>query len=332
MIYDDDTSGEDPNKVTHAREEECLFFVAASRARVHLRLTRFSKQDNGSKRSPSPYLTRIAGNLSEAPGRQIPAPPGAVRDSRIVIQWPPDTHPTDDDIRMYQKCPRRYFYTRVLRLGKAYKPTAFSLTHDRLYDFIEWYAEARQAGEPTLETARAEFERIWAERGPTEHAYAAEYHRLASQLVTSFVRLGAGRQFHSAEPLAVDLPTGRVLVHPDEIARLPDGAIVLRRIHTGRKRSTEYDRIEYTLYILAGRAQYGAGCRFESIHLTDGEEVHEVSLTDARFNTRRILASSLLAELLHGQFPADPDAMRCPRCPHFFICDAASAGPLRPLP
>lgn len=330
MIDENEAAGVDPMKSAHAREEECLFFVASSRARIHLQLTRFTKQDNGQKRNPSPYLARIAGYIDEAAAAEIALAADAVRETRIAVNWLQNWNPTDEDIRQYQKCARRFFYTRVLRLGKAYKPTAFSLTHDRLYEFIEWLAETRQTGEPTLETAQAQFELIWLERGPTQHAYAEQYHRLASQLVVTLVRMGAGRRFQSAEPLALDLPNGRVLVHPDEIAKLPDGAIALRRVHTGRKRKDEYDRIEYTLYLLAGRAQYGEGCRFESIHLTDGDTVHEVSLTQTRLDNREEQANTLLAELRHGAFPPRPDAMMCPRCPHFFVCDAAPSGALTP--
>lgn len=330
MIEDDKRAGDAP-KLTHAREEECLFFVAASRARVRLQLTRFMKLDGGVKRSSSPYLARIKGRIDEVTGAQIPTPTDAVRDHSIPIDWPADWHPSDEDIRQYQKCPRRFFYTRVLRLGKAHKPTAFSLTHDRLYEFIDWLAEARRNAEPTLEAAQAQFDSIWADRGPTEHAYAEQYHRLASQLVARLVRLGAGRQLQPAEPLALDLPNGRVIVHPDEIAKLPDGSIAVRRIHTGRKRQSEYDRIEYTLYMLAGRAHYGAGCRVESVHLSDGDDIHEVSLTQKRLDNRHGETIELLTSLRDGQFPPDPDAMTCPRCPHFFICDAAPFGRLTPL-
>lgn len=321
----------DAHRLIHAREEECLFFVAASRARMHLQLTRFMRLDNGTNRSASPYLDRVAGLVDQVAGGQISAPADAIRDHRIPIGWPSNWHPNDEDIRQYQKCPRRFFYTQVLRLGKARKPTAFSLTHDRLYEFIDWLAETRQSGEPTVAAAQAQFDRIWAERGPTEHAYAEHYHRLASQLVTTLVRLGTGRQLQVTEPLALDLPNGRVLVHPDEVAKLPDGTIAVRRIHTGRKRQGEHDRIEYTLYMLAGRAQYGPGCRVESVHLSDGGDVHAVSLTPKKLDNRHHEASELLADLRTGQFPPVPDAMTCPRCPHFFICDAAPSGRMTPL-
>ena len=47
-------------KQSQEHEEECLFFVALSRARTHLRLYRARFQENGNNRSPSPFLAWIA--------------------------------------------------------------------------------------------------------------------------------------------------------------------------------------------------------------------------------------------------------------------------------
>jgi hypothetical protein len=36
----------------------------------------------------------------------------------------------------------------------------------------------------------------------------------------------------------------------------------------------------------------------------------------------------MLASLTAGQFPPHIDAVRCSRCPHFFVCAATPRGPL----
>src|SRR3546814_20530823 len=51
----------DEAKRAHEHEEECLFFVALSRARTHLTLSLARKQPNGNNRSPSPYLDWLPG-------------------------------------------------------------------------------------------------------------------------------------------------------------------------------------------------------------------------------------------------------------------------------
>ena len=95
---------------------------------------------------------------------------------------------------------------------------------------------------------------------PKEHAFATDYRRLASTADRSAdsdpVPVGA---FGDTEPLAIDFPNGRVIVQPDEMAELANGTVILRRVRTGQKRSNEYDRLDYTLYQLAGESHFGRG-------------------------------------------------------------------------
>jgi hypothetical protein len=179
----------------------------------------------------------------------------------------------------------------------------------------------------TEQSFTLDLERVWQEKGPTDHAFAAEYRRLADRLVSSLVRLGAGRRFSRAEPLALDLAGGRVIVQPDEMARLPNGTVVLRRVRTGFKRVNEYDRLEYSLYHLAARNSFHSGYQIEAIHLTD-ESLDPVVISDQKIQSRSDKTSEMLAEMSSGFFPPDVDAVTCPRCPHFFICAATPRGPL----
>jgi hypothetical protein len=178
-----------------------------------------------------------------------------------------------------------------------------------------------------LEDVEAAFEEIWNQLGPTDHGFAAEYRRLASALINALVRAGADRKFLNAEPLGIDFSTGRVVVEPNEIAELPDGAIVLRRVQTGRKRSDEYDRLDYALYHLAGKAKYGAQYKVEAIHLTD-DAVELVTISSQKLANRSEKSVQMLSSITDGWYPTEIDAVACPRCPHFFICSAVPKGNL----
>jgi superfamily I DNA/RNA helicase len=316
-------------KRAHDHEEECLFFVAVSRARTHLVLHLARRQPNGKNRSPSAFVSWIPANLSLEVARPaaLPLPPDAPRPVAITVIRPGDWHVTDSQLGLYERCPRRFFYTHILDLGGARKSTAFSRTHDCLYELIGWLADARRGGDHSLEAAEREFENIWNMRGPVDHGFAADYRRLAARLVAALVRAGAGRRFRDAEPLAIDFPNGRVVVEPNEIAELPDGAIVLRRVRTGHKRGDEYDRLDYALYHLAGQARFGARYAVEALHLTD-ETVELVELSTTKLRNRRDKSDQLLSSLSAGWFPPEIDAVTCPRCPHFFICPAAANGPV----
>ena len=312
----------------HDMEEECLFFVALSRAFTHLRLYLFRKQANGNNRAPSQYLDWFSGAVTEMTNSpEMPLPPDAPQPTPIRVTWPDDWNVTDSRLHSYEGCPRRFFYTHVLGLGAAKKSTAFSQTHDCLYDLIEWLAEARVEGAPGLTEAAQEFERIWAARGPVTHGFAGDYRRLAERLVAALVNSGAGVRFRQAEPLALDLLGGRVVVQPDEMSELQNGTVILRRIRTGYKRDAEYDALEYALYHLAGQAHFGTAYSVEAVHLTD--EVREQAVvTPAKIRNRKAKAESMLTDISAGKFPPKPDSVRCPRCPHFFVCDAGGRGPI----
>jgi DNA helicase-2/ATP-dependent DNA helicase PcrA len=322
-------SGSEESKRAHDDEEECLFFVAVSRARTHLVLHLARKQPNGNNRSPSPFVSWIPTRLIDeiAEPRVLPLPVDAPRLAPVSVLRSGSSHVTNSQLASYEKCPRRFFYTHILGLGGARKTTAFTRTHDCLYELIAWLADARREKEPSLEEAEASLEAIWKERGPVDHGFAADYRRLASRLVGALVRAGAGKRFRNAEPLAIDFPSGRVVVEPSEILELPNGAVVLRRVRTGYKRSDEYDRLDYALYHLAGEARFGSRYSVEALHLTD-ETIETVTITGKKLTNRRSRSDQLLKSLSEGRFPPEINAVTCPRCPHFFICPAAPSGPL----
>ena len=328
---DGGASVSDEAKRAHEQEEECLFFVALSRARTNLSLYLARKQPNGNNRSPSPYLDWLPQNLVGEIARPttMALPPEWREQGPIAIAWPADWSLTDSRLVAYEKCPRRFFYTHVLGLGGARKATAFSRTHDCLYDLLRWLADARRTATPSVAEAEAAFEAIWAQRGPIDYAFAADYRRLATRLIGALINAGAGRRFRDTEPLAIDFTNGRVLVEPNELAELADGTVVVRRVRTGHRRSNEYDRLEYALYQMAVQAQFGPRAVVQALHLTD-ETAEVVTVSATKLGNRRTKSETILAGIAGGAFPTEIDAVTCPRCPHFFLCPATPEGPLTP--
>lgn len=320
--------GEDPKRA-HSDEEECLFFVALSRAKKRLALSHARLQRNGNNRNPSPFLDWVSGRVREiAVPPTMPLPPGAVIPGPLALTLPSEWRTSDAGLIAYEKCPRRFFYTHILGLGGGKKPTAFTKTHDCLYDFIRWLATARGAGAPSLADAEAAFEEIWKKSGPpADHAFIADYHRLARRMVRVLIEAGAERRFMDAEPIVIDFAEGRVLVKPDEIAERDDGVMVIRRVHTGYQRDKEYDRLEYALYHMAAEAKFGPGAVVEAIHLTD-EISGPVEISARKIATRKGKSEVMVGAIAAGSFPIETDSVRCPRCPHFFICAALPHGAL----
>jgi superfamily I DNA/RNA helicase len=159
---------EEEAKESQEHEEQCLFFVALSRARTHLRLYLARLQPNGrNRRSPSVFLdwmpTQDVVEISDPEKMALPG--GVGKGNAVRVTHTADSSITDSSLSAYQKCPRRYFYTHVFGLGTARKSTAFLRTHNCLYDLIRWLAEARRGGDTTVEAAEQAFESIWKDRG-----------------------------------------------------------------------------------------------------------------------------------------------------------------------
>jgi hypothetical protein len=101
---------------------------------------------------------------------------------------------------------------------------------------------------------------------------------------------------------------------------------VLRRFNTGRKRKDEYERFEYAAYRLAAEQ---SGATLEAVFLTNGVCEPVPKTSDKIFANRKATLEELLYKIRCGEFDAKPDAVRCPNCPHFFVCDAVPKGELK---
>ena len=325
----DDVSVREAQRRSHEDEEQCLFFVALSRPRTHLHLYLSCKQPSGKNRSQSEFLKWLPSELIDEVRKPatVPLPPGAVRSTSVEVEPGSEQSLTDSQLRIYEKCPRRFFYTHVLGLRAARKRTAFTQTHDCLHEIICWLAEARRTAEPTPAETEGVFETMWRKHGPVEHAFSNDYRRLAKRLVTSLVRAGVGLRFRDEKALPFDLPNGRIVVEPDEVAEMLGGTTVVRRVRTGRKRVDEYDRLEYTLYQLSARARFGDNAVVHALHVADGIS-EPVTITARKLSTRRSKSDAMLRDIAAGSFPPEPDQVTCPRCPHFFICPSTPHGPL----
>lgn len=317
-------------KISHAMEEECLFFVAISRAKTHLNLYLSKTLPNGNKRKPSPYLELIPSHRLN----DIETPPvlslskTAEENAHINVTMSANWKLSDGRITSFERCPLRFFYTHMLGLGQARKVTAFSKTHDSIYELLRWLEPARLTGEADLSNVKARFEEIWQTVGAHDHAFATDYKKIAIRIIEAMVRRGDDFQFQETVPLSVEIMNTEVMIQPDEVAHGPEGQVIVRRVRTGYERSDEYDRLEYTLYLLAVRTHFGPDASLRALHLTDDVE-SVVEIKTIKLDNRIKRCESIVQEITVGNFPPKTDSVTCPRCPHFFICGAVPAGPLQ---
>jgi hypothetical protein len=179
-------------------------------------------------------------------------------------------------------------------------------------------------GSLTGDEMGAALDEIWESSGPTDHPAAAEYRALAEALAESLLQLSPADTTLKPIQTVLQLQMGTVSVEEGHIAQDADGRRVMRRVNTGRKHKEEYDHLAYALYQLAAE-QHGAS--LEAVFLTTGEREAVTRMTDRVFRSRVKTVNEYLGSIRDGEFDAKP-GIRCPDCPHFFVCDAVPPGEL----
>ena len=308
---------QDPNE-SHADEEECLFFVAMSRARDYLCLSR-AEHYPGIRRKASPVLVSLAAHLPRAPDsspqwRDV----GVVKNEEGALVHLAADHEVHnaEDLDQYIRCPRTYLYQRILDLSGAREDSAYVQFHRVVYSVLRWMIGAEAGTVFSQEEAKARLDAAWEETGPVNHPYATVYRQAADEIVErAVVRRAGGTEILDAD-WRIERPGGQIRVRPDHVEKGVDGPVV-RRLRTGRPPKKVDDNI-YALYHSAATQELGEA-RVEALYLTT-DEAKLVPMSAKVIDNRLEKYDAAIAGIRAGRFPAKPDDRTCPRCPQYFIC------------
>jgi superfamily I DNA/RNA helicase len=317
-------SGLDVLKTGHVEEQECLFFVALSRARDRLILYSPTKTANGRNRSRSPFIDRLGTSIDcryIAPSFALPP---AAEDLPIPIELDDRLSVTEHQLGLFQRCPRRFLYTHLIEVGGRRTETAFMKMHTAIQHVVDWLT-SEIAVTPSGAEIDARLAGVWDTLGPGEHGYSAEFRRIARTLIGYFIGTRTGFTRSAPEELRLAIAGGEIIIRPDEVLTDAGGRKVVRRVRTGHRTSKEGDDVAAaTFKIAAGNAM--PGCVVELVHLADGA-ITPVDMSPKVLANRQTTATDILARIRDGRFPTDP-GRTCPRCPAFFICGPVPAGTL----
>ena len=326
MVEGAEGSALDVFQAGQAEEQECLFYVALSRARDRLFLYAPTQKSNGHKRSLSAFIDRLGTNLvrrSVNPKGVLPPSP-EMADIMLAIDG--GLRFTGPQLALYERCPRRFFYTHILQVGGRRTTTPFLQMHEAVrMVFQAVIADVSLiVGDKSLEGLIGE---AFAAHGLADHGYVGEYRTFAISMLRFFLK---EREGHTPEtPTALSLTFGaeEIIVRPDDVLIRPDGSRTLRRIQTGHFRSAEADDVGAAAFLLAARQTF-PGAEVELIHLSD-QTARPLDLSARKLQTRKNKLSGFLEEIRGGRFPAKASSRTCPRCPAFFVCGPTPTGPLK---
>jgi hypothetical protein len=305
-------------KAGHDEEEECLFFVALSRARDRLFLYASSVQADGKVRNPSRFIPSI-NHLLVHPANPAQRSRAARPATTVGITWEEKPVWTENQVNLFERCPRRFLYTHVLKLGGRRTETAFMKMHNVVSDVFDWLKTVHETTTPSESELSLRFEEAWQAKGPADHGYAEDYRRIGRRLVDYLIETRSNGIRSPVAPLSLGWAEGDILVKPDSVARGDRGQIVVGRVKTGKPRLKAFDDIEYTILHLAAVQAYGGQTQVEVTYLTS-ETTESMSISARKLETRRQKVQNIVQSVRSGDFPLKAEARACPRCPSFFIC------------
>ncbi len=305
----------------HDEEEECLFFVGLSRARDFLCLSR-ARRYGAQNSHKSDLLDRIAGLLPSAPSGPVTWASATTAPVFVADPAPASEPFAAEDLDVYIRCPRQYFYESVLGLNRRREDSRYVEFHRCVYRVLRWMAEERASGNPVDETASlAYLAEVWQEQGPEEHPYKELYRASAVDLVEMAARRPYTSQGSATRPTwEVSVPLGLIRFTPDHVEVLSDGSEVVERLRTGRPTKSEVGKDIYALYVTAAQEAEPRVRRRVQVRYLSADQVDPVGLNPGPINTRLNHYNEAIKGILRDDFSPQPTDRICPRCPHYFVC------------
>lgn len=304
-------------------EQQCLFFVALSRARDRLHLYSPTAKSNGHSWPRSSFIDRLGGRITSrpiAPGLLLPT---RATDTPIQLTIEGTFIFSGHQLALFERCPRRFFYTHILDIGGRRTETAFMQLHVAVQKVIDAGSPLPEKI-PSPEDLRAAIDAAWEIHGPATHGYGEDYKRIALQLITFYAELIADVTAHPIPQLRLPVAGGEIVITPHHVASDGDG-IVMRQIDTGHKSSQDDDSLAVVAFHIAATA-HTPGCKVELVHLSDAK-VTPIDLTPRVIANRRKSIDEMAAAVRAGRFPI-AKSPTCPRCPAFFVCGRVPLGPM----
>lgn len=309
----------------HDAEEECLFFVAQSRARDFLHLSRA----NDYSKNHSRFLEMLENVL----------PPVQTIAGEIEKIGFSDAEQSDEPARRnfyaaeldaYLRCGRQYYYSNVLNLKAEGNKSIYVKFHGCVYDTLRSLQMMRQTGNSELNEAVAldRLDEFWQAAEIDQHAYAPIYKARAEEIVR---RIAAKFEHFAISPNEIVRPTyevklsnGTVKVHLDAVEIVEtngEKTAVVRKYKTG-KSPKDKPKVEDVDVLMKAAAQNNfpeANIELHQVFLSD-DIVREVLITEKVVANRLKIFENAIENINKKIFKASPSGDKCPQCPHFFIC------------
>jgi DNA helicase-2/ATP-dependent DNA helicase PcrA len=306
-------------------EERRLFYVALTRAKDVIYLSRFRKKTN--RFQPSPFLLEVAGGDPDVADK-LPLPEPFVPRSDEEEELPTISF---SELAAYEDCPLRY------RLSNSFgfqPQLAAELGYGKaIHHILRRVAEVAKAkrGLPSA----ADLERVFEDAFYLPFAHNFAFERLLSEakkLVDKYLADYSSdlmRVWETERPFELHLEKGIVSGRADVILDMEGGKInSLALVDYKTANDPKADDIfafQLAVYAAAGRGE-GLDVAAAYLHHLNTAQRRNVLIEDEKVNKAKERADSLIDGLVQGKFPARPEASKCRGCDVRSICKHAKCG------
>jgi RecB family exonuclease len=307
-------------------EERRLLYVAMTRARRHLYLTRASHYEGGRRWRDSRFLeeVRAAGartvldrtfEAASPPAPRATSLQAGRRDSALVLSY--------SAIQAYRDCPRQYWYRQEQRLPVVQSAEA---AHGViLHEVLRQAGEARKKGEQVTERMlKSIHDAAWKDQEFPDPRRAATFQRLGAAQLEAYRKKGGfdapPEYLEHPFSAAVDGWTLRGII--DRIDRTESGWRIVD-YKSGRPLTRRRRDMQVALYALGATTALSLDpIELEVVYLASGEsiKVEKVGALVAEATTQ---AAEVAEGVRAGRFEARPERRRCRLCPYRLACAEA---------
>jgi DNA helicase-2/ATP-dependent DNA helicase PcrA len=302
-------------------EERRLLYVAMTRARSQLFLTRASHYEGGRRWRDSRFLDEVRAAGARAvvertcePTSSTPLSPALSPkgEREVVLSY--------SAIAAYRDCPRQYWYRQEQRLPVV--QSAEAVHGVILHEVLRQAGEARRAGrQVTTGMLKSIHEEVWNQRPFPDPRRAATFKRLGIGQLEAYRQQGG----FDASPELLEHPfsatvdgwTLRGVI--DRIDRTEAGWRILD-YKSGRRIARNRRDLQVALYALGATTALDlAPVELEVVYLAGAESVKVDRVAELVVEATK-QGTEVAAGVRAGKFEARPERRRCRLCPYRLAC------------
>jgi DNA helicase-2/ATP-dependent DNA helicase PcrA len=303
-------------------EERRLLYVAMTRARLLLYLTRASHYEGGRRWRDSRFLeeVRAAGArtvalLDIASDRASPPldlPASGKGEPAVVLSY--------SSIAAYRDCPRQFWYRHVQRLPVV--QSAEAVQGVIMHETLRRAGEARRAGaDVTSSVLRSLHHDVWSETTFPDARRATTFERNGAEQLEAYRKRGGleARPEYVEQPFSVAIDGWMLNGIIDRIDRTPDGWRIID-YKSGRALTRGRRDLQVALYALGAESALKLDpIELEIVYLASGESA-SVDHSRALVAEAAKQGAEVADGVRSGRFDARPDRRRCRLCPYRLVC------------